>query len=68
MSRQEDASRIIFGGFMQTQILLKTTSYTFDFSTYRADPNTVVESFDWLTVQSKPLDTKLGAIPANFFL
>lgn len=52
---------------MQTQLLLKTTSYTFDFSTYRADPNTVVESFDWLAVQSKPVETKVGAIPANFF-
>jgi hypothetical protein len=61
-------SRISFGGFMQTQILLKTTSYIFDFSTYRADPNTVVESFDWLTVQSKPIETKVGTIPANFFL
>jgi hypothetical protein len=68
MSGQEDASRISFGGFMQTQILLKTTSYIFDFSTYRADPNTVVESFDWLTVQSKPIETKVGTIPANFFL
>jgi hypothetical protein len=68
MSGQEDASRIYFGGFMQTQILLKTTSYIFDFSTYRADPNTVVESFDWLTVQSKPIETKVGTIPANFFL
>jgi hypothetical protein len=60
-------SRIYFGGFMQRQLLLKTTSYTFDFSTYRADPNTVVESFDWLPVQSKPVATKVGAIPANFF-
>jgi hypothetical protein len=52
---------------MNTQILLKITSYTFDFSTYRADPNTVVESFDWLEVQSKPIETKIGAIPNNFF-
>jgi len=52
---------------MHTQLPLKVTSYTFDFSTYRADPNTIVESLDWLDVKPQPIDTKHGAIPANFF-
>ena len=52
---------------MSTQLPLKKTSYTFDFSTYRADPNTIVESLDWLEVKSAPVDTKVGVIPQNFF-
>jgi hypothetical protein len=60
-------SRIYFGGFMKTELLLKTTSYTFDFSTYRADPNTVVESYEWLEVKNKPVETNYGVIPPNFF-
>ena len=52
---------------MKTELLLKTTSYTFDFSTYRADPNTVVESYEWLEVKNKPVETNYGVIPPNFF-
>jgi hypothetical protein len=55
-------SRIYLGGFMQNQSPVITQ---IPFQNPVVYGRRVVT--EWIPVQSKPVDTKIGAIPANFF-